>query len=55
MHASHFYPCRVTLMAGEPIDTTGMTPRQTDQLTERLRSAIVHMLESAPTTCASPI
>jgi 1-acyl-sn-glycerol-3-phosphate acyltransferase len=55
MHASHFYPCRVTLMAGEPIDTTGMTPRQTDQLTERLRSAIVRMLESAPTTCASPI
>jgi hypothetical protein len=28
------------MRVGEPIETTGMTPRQTDELTERLRNAI---------------
>ena len=40
MHTRHLYPGQLTLCAGEPIDTTGMTLRQTDELTERLRSAI---------------
>src|SRR5579863_9837809 len=40
MHTRHFYPGSLTLTAGEAIDTTGMTVRQTDELTERLRSAI---------------
>jgi 1-acyl-sn-glycerol-3-phosphate acyltransferase len=40
IHARHLYPGRLTLAAGEPIETTGMTIRETDQLTERLRSAI---------------
>jgi 1-acyl-sn-glycerol-3-phosphate acyltransferase len=53
IHNSHFYPCSVTLMAGEPIDTSGMTPRQVDELTERLRGEIARMLESAPRKCAS--
>ena len=45
IHASHFFPCEVTLTAGEPIETVGMTIRQTDELTERLRAAIAEMLK----------
>jgi 1-acyl-sn-glycerol-3-phosphate acyltransferase len=45
MHASHFFPCEVMLAAGEPIETAGMTIRQTDELTERLRAAIAGMLK----------
>ena len=52
IHASHFYPCEVSLIAGEPIDTRGMTPRQVDELTERLRSEIAGMLAAAPRSCA---
>jgi len=40
IHARHLYSGKLTLMAGEPIETTGMTIRQTDELTERVRSAI---------------
>ncbi|HVZ82275.1 MAG TPA: lysophospholipid acyltransferase family protein [Terracidiphilus sp.] len=40
IHTRHFYPCPVTLAVGEPIDTKGMTIRQTEELTTRLRSAI---------------
>jgi 1-acyl-sn-glycerol-3-phosphate acyltransferase len=40
MHTRHLYSGELTLTAGEPISTTGMTVRQTDELTERLRSAI---------------
>lgn len=40
IHTRHLYPGEVTFTAGEPIDTTGMTLRQTDELTERLRAAI---------------
>ena len=40
MHTRHLYPGHLTLRVGEPIDTTGMSLRQTDQLTERLRAAI---------------
>lgn len=48
IHTRHFYPCEVILAAGEAIDTSGMTPRQTDELTERLRNAIAAMLGSVP-------
>lgn len=49
IHTHHFYPGELTLTAGEPIDTSGMTTRQTDELTVRLRSAIEAMIEnSAP-------
>jgi 1-acyl-sn-glycerol-3-phosphate acyltransferase len=51
IHTSHFYPCEVSLIAGDPIETAGMTPRQVDELTERLRSEIARMLDSAPQTC----
>jgi 1-acyl-sn-glycerol-3-phosphate acyltransferase len=51
IHTSHFYPCSVSLIAGEPIDTTGMTPRNVDELTERLRNEIARMRETAPAGC----
>jgi 1-acyl-sn-glycerol-3-phosphate acyltransferase len=40
IHTRYLYPGELTLMAGEAIDTAGMTIRQTDELTERLRVAI---------------
>jgi len=43
IHTRYLYPGELTATAGQPIDTTGMTPRQTDELTERLRTAIVEL------------
>jgi 1-acyl-sn-glycerol-3-phosphate acyltransferase len=40
IHTRHLYPGELTLTVGEAIDTTGMTVRQTDELTESLRAAI---------------
>jgi 1-acyl-sn-glycerol-3-phosphate acyltransferase len=40
IHTRHLYPGELTLTAGEAIDTIGLTIRQTDELTERLRLAI---------------
>jgi hypothetical protein len=34
------YPGELTLTAGEPIETKGMTARQTGELTAQLRDAI---------------
>ncbi len=45
IHTHHFYPGEVTLSVGEPIETKGMTPRQTDDLSARLRGAIEELLE----------
>ena len=44
IHTHHFYPGDLVLTAGEPIDTTGMTLRQADELTTRVRSEIAEML-----------
>lgn len=44
IHTHHFYPGRLTLHVGEPIETKGMTVRQNGELTERLREAIAEML-----------
>jgi len=44
IHTHHFYPCKLTLHVGEPIETKGMTVRQIDELTERLRNRIREML-----------
>src|SRR3954454_7736105 len=44
IHTHHFFPGEVMLCAGEPIDTTGMTLRQSDELTKRVRSEIARML-----------
>jgi 1-acyl-sn-glycerol-3-phosphate acyltransferase len=40
IHTHHFYPADLTLSVGEPIETTGMTVRQTDELTARLCAAV---------------
>lgn len=40
MHTRHLYSGELTLTAGKPISTAGMTIRQTDELTGRLREAI---------------
>ena len=40
IHTRHFYSGKLTLAAGEPIETKGMTVRQTDELTAQLREAI---------------
>jgi 1-acyl-sn-glycerol-3-phosphate acyltransferase len=44
IHTHHFYPSKLTLYAGEPISTKGMSVRQVDALTTRLREAIAEML-----------
>jgi 1-acyl-sn-glycerol-3-phosphate acyltransferase len=40
IHTRHFYSGELTLAAGEPMETKGMTLRQIDELTARLRDAI---------------
>jgi 1-acyl-sn-glycerol-3-phosphate acyltransferase len=40
IHTRHLYPGELTFSVGEPIVTTGMTLRQTDELTAQLRTAI---------------
>ena len=45
MHTRHLLPGRLTLRVGEPIETTGMTVRQIEELTEKLRGTIEAMLE----------
>jgi 1-acyl-sn-glycerol-3-phosphate acyltransferase len=40
IHTRHLYPSHLTLTVGEPIETKGMTPRQTEELTGKLRDAI---------------
>ncbi len=47
IHTRHLYPGELTLSVGEPIETHGMTPRQVDELTARLRSAIEKLLAAA--------
>jgi 1-acyl-sn-glycerol-3-phosphate acyltransferase len=47
IHTHHIYPSELTLSVGEPIETRGMTVRQIDELTVRLRAAIAAMLESS--------
>lgn len=44
MHSHHFYSVPLTLTAGEPIETRGMTLRQADELTGKIRAAIENLL-----------
>ena len=50
IHTRHLYPGELTLTAGEAIETTGMTVRETDELTERLRAAIRELSSHAQET-----
>ncbi|MGA9060822.1 MAG: lysophospholipid acyltransferase family protein [Terracidiphilus sp.] len=55
IHTRHFYPGKLTLRVGEPIETKGMTVRQNGELTERLRAGIAGMLgQAAPTRAETP-
>jgi 1-acyl-sn-glycerol-3-phosphate acyltransferase len=40
MHTRHFFPQRVRLAVGEPIETTGYTTKRVSELTERLKTEI---------------
>jgi 1-acyl-sn-glycerol-3-phosphate acyltransferase len=53
IHTRHFYPCDMTLAVGEPIATKGMTIRQADELTARLRSAIDELRVKPPVAALS--
>jgi 1-acyl-sn-glycerol-3-phosphate acyltransferase len=48
IHTTHLFPCEMTLTVGEPIDTTGMSMRQADELTAELRNRIEEMLSEQP-------
>jgi 1-acyl-sn-glycerol-3-phosphate acyltransferase len=55
IHTKYFYPSKLTVHVGEPIETKGMTVRQNGELTERLRAAIEQMLsQSTQATTESP-
>ena len=45
IHTRHLYPGELALSVGEPIETKGMTPRQTEELSARLRAAIGELLQ----------
>jgi 1-acyl-sn-glycerol-3-phosphate acyltransferase len=42
-HSMQFHPVPVTLSVGEPIETTGYTIKQIDELTARLRDAVAEL------------
>jgi 1-acyl-sn-glycerol-3-phosphate acyltransferase len=44
IHTRHFYPGQLVMTVGKPIETHGMTLRQADELTDRLRRMIGEML-----------
>jgi 1-acyl-sn-glycerol-3-phosphate acyltransferase len=46
IHTHHLYPGELVLSVGEPIETHGMTVRQTEELTARLRAAIDELLRA---------
>lgn len=45
IHTHHFYPGGLVLTVGEPIETAGMTVRQAEELTARLREAVHGLLK----------
>lgn len=46
IHTHHFYPGTLILTAGQPIQTTGMTARQTEELTHKLKAAVCELKKS---------
>ncbi|MGB6193502.1 MAG: lysophospholipid acyltransferase family protein [Terracidiphilus sp.] len=52
MHTAHLYPGPVTLSVGEPISTAGLSIRQADELTARLRTAIEELPSPSVTLVA---
>jgi 1-acyl-sn-glycerol-3-phosphate acyltransferase len=54
MHTRHFYPGEITMNVGEPIPTTGMNIRQTDDLNTRLRHTIEQLRNSTVPVADAP-
>jgi 1-acyl-sn-glycerol-3-phosphate acyltransferase len=54
IHTRHFYSGKLTLVAGEAIETKGMTPRHTEELTAKLRRAIQLLHGDEPQVSAEP-
>jgi 1-acyl-sn-glycerol-3-phosphate acyltransferase len=52
IHTHHFYPGKLTVQVGAPIETKGMSVRQNAELTERLRAAIAEMMAEPTQTRA---
>jgi 1-acyl-sn-glycerol-3-phosphate acyltransferase len=48
IHTRHLYPGELTLSVGEPIETKGVTVRQTEEITTQLRDAIQGLLGARP-------
>ena len=46
IHTHHFRPRPIKLVIGKPIDSSGYTIRQVDELTARLRSEILELYQS---------
>lgn len=46
MHSHHFFSVPLTLTAGKPIETEGMTIRQADEVTNSVRAAIESLLKA---------
>ena len=44
IHTHTFFPGKMTLTVGEPIETTGMTTKQVDELNGQLREAITQLI-----------
>jgi 1-acyl-sn-glycerol-3-phosphate acyltransferase len=55
IHTRHFYPGQLTLSVGEPIETKGMTPRQTEELSARLKCAIGELLHPESEAVGEPV
>ncbi len=55
IHTRHLHPGELTFMAGDPIQTVGMTVRQTDELTAQLRDKIEVMRSMAGAEAERPM
>ncbi|HEU5352644.1 MAG TPA: lysophospholipid acyltransferase family protein [Terracidiphilus sp.] len=53
IHTRHFFPGPLTLTVGQPISTTGIKLSQADELTQRLRTAILDLQSSRVTLVAN--
>jgi 1-acyl-sn-glycerol-3-phosphate acyltransferase len=55
IHTHHLFPGELTLSVGEPIMTAGLTPRQANELTARLRDAIESLRQAASAGDREPV
>ncbi len=55
IHTHHLFPGELTLTVGEPIETTGMIPRQAGELTTQLRDAIGRLREQPEAVGEEPL